>query len=135
MPWTKILALVTGQVEVVLLQKLEYVLAENRAYRALLDRHSPHWRLTDAELKNLAEEGRPLGKLLGEVITIVQQATLLKWHRQLIAKKWTFRRAKVAGRPPVPMAAHQLVIRLAKEDPSWDYDRHKVNVTTLSNSE
>ncbi len=41
MPWTKMLALATGKVETILLQKLEYVLAENRAYRALLDRHSP----------------------------------------------------------------------------------------------
>jgi hypothetical protein len=36
--------------------------------RALLERHSPHWRLQDAERKVLAEKGKPLGKLLGEVI-------------------------------------------------------------------
>jgi hypothetical protein len=61
-----------------LLPKLGFVLEENRVYWALLDRHSPHWRLQDAERKVLAEEGKPLGKLLGEVITIVQPETLLK---------------------------------------------------------
>jgi hypothetical protein len=38
----------------------------------LLDRHSPRWRLTDGERKTLAEKGKPLGKLLGEVLTIAQ---------------------------------------------------------------
>jgi len=49
-------------------QKLEFVLEENRVYRALLDRHSPHWRLQDSERKTLAEKGKPLGKFLAEVI-------------------------------------------------------------------
>ncbi len=112
------LALATGQVETILLQKLEYVLAENRAYRALLDRHSPQWRLTEAERKDLAAKGQALGKLLSDVITIAQPATLLKWYRQLIAKKWTFTRAQSNGRPPVSAELEQLVLQLAKENPA-----------------
>jgi hypothetical protein len=87
MAWKKMLALVTGQIEESLRRKLEYVLEENRVYRALLDRHSPHWQLEDTERKNLAEKGKPLGKLLEEVITLVRPETLLKWHRRLVAKK------------------------------------------------
>lgn len=49
------LAWVTGQIDDSLRQKLEFVLEENRVYRALLDRHSPHWRLEDTERKTLAE--------------------------------------------------------------------------------
>src|SRR5947209_6491699 len=96
MPWKKILALVTGQIDDSLRQKLEFVLEENRVYRALLDRHSPHWQLQDSERRVLAQKGRPLGKLLAQVITIVQPETLLKWHRRLVAQKWDFssRRAK-----------------------------------------
>jgi putative transposase len=71
-------------------QKLEFVLEENRVYRALLDRHSPHWRLQDPERKALAQKGKPLGKWLPDVLTIVQPETLLKWHRQLVARKWDF---------------------------------------------
>ena len=103
MPWKKLLACVTGQIDEGLRQKLEFVLEENRVYRALLERHSPHWRLQDAERKVLAEKGKPLGKLLADVITMVQPETLLKWHRQLVARKWDFssRRQAKPGRTPV----------------------------------
>ena len=87
MPWRKLLSIASGQIESALLRKLEYVLEENRAYRALLERHAPHWRLHNEERIALAEKGKVLGKLLAEVITIVQPDTLLKWHRQLIAQK------------------------------------------------
>ena len=43
MPWKKLLACVTGQIDEALRQKLNFVLEENRVYRALLERHSPHW--------------------------------------------------------------------------------------------
>jgi hypothetical protein len=94
------LAWVTGQIDDSLRQKLEFVLEENRVYRALLDWHSTQWRLQDTERKALAEKGRPLGKLLAQVITIVQPETLLKWHRRWVAKKWDFsaRRTKSVGR-------------------------------------
>ena len=87
MPWKKLLAWATGQIDEALRQKLEFVLDENRVCRALLERHSPHWRLQDAERKVLAEKGKPLGKLLEDVITLVQPETLLKWHRRLVASK------------------------------------------------
>src|ERR1039457_4824963 len=115
MPWKKLLAWATGQIDEALRQKLEFVLEENRVYRALLDRHSPHWRLHDAERKVLAEKGKPLGKLLGEVITIVQPETLLKWHRRLVASEWDFssRRTAKPGRPFVTAEIEQLVLQFA----------------------
>jgi len=87
MPWKKLLAWATGQIDKALRRKLEFVLDENRVCRALLERHSPHRRLQDAERKVLAEQGKPLGKLLEDVITLVQPETLLKWHRRLVASK------------------------------------------------
>ena len=60
MPWKKLLPWATGQVDEALRHKLEFVLEENRVYRTLLDRHSPHWRLHDAERKVLAEKGKPV---------------------------------------------------------------------------
>jgi len=44
MPWKKLLVWATGQIDEALRQKLEFVLEENHVYRALLERHSPHWR-------------------------------------------------------------------------------------------
>ena len=125
MPWKRLLACVTGQIDEALRQKLEFVLEENRVYRALLERHSPHWRLQDAERKALAEKGKPLGKLLADVITLVQPETLLKWHRRLVAQKWDFssRRQPKPGRTPVSVEIEKLVLQFARENPSWGYDR------------
>jgi transposase InsO family protein len=63
--------------------------------------------------------------LLQDVITIVQPQTLLKWHRPLVASKWNFsRRRKVKpGRMPVSIEVQKLVVQLARENPSWGYDR------------
>src|SRR5450755_2866975 len=144
MPWKKLLAWATGQIDEALSQKLEFVLEENRVYRALLDRHSPRWRLQDAERKVLAEKGKPLGKLLHDVITISQPETLLKWHRRLVANKWDFsRRRKVKpGRPLVPAEVEQWVLQFARQNPSWGYDRivgalanlgHRVSDQTVGN--
>jgi len=121
MPWKKLLAWATGQIDEALRQKLEFVLEENRVYRALLDRHSPHWRLQDAERKILAEKGKPLGKLLHDVLTIVQPETLLKWHRRLVASKWDFSRRRNGkfGRPSGSVEMERLVVQLARENPSW----------------
>ena len=78
MAWKKLLAWATDQIDEALRQKLEFVLEENRVYRALLDRHSRHWRRQDSERKNLTQKGKPLGKFLAEVITIVQPETLVR---------------------------------------------------------
>jgi hypothetical protein len=58
MPWKKMLAWAAGQIEPILLQKLEFVLEENRVYRTLLDRHAPHRRLTNPERIALAQKGQ-----------------------------------------------------------------------------
>ena len=133
MPWKKLLAWATGQIDEALRQKLEFVLEENRVYRALLDRHSPRWRLQDSERKTLAQKGKPLGNLLHEVITIVQPETLLKWHRRLVARKWDFssRRKAKPGRPPISIEVEELVVQLARENPDWGYDRIVGALTNL----
>jgi putative transposase len=123
MPWKKLLAWATGQLDKALRQKREFVLEENRVYRALLDRHSPHWRLQHTERMALAEKGKPLGKLLHDVITIVRPETLLKWHRQLVARKWDFsrRRKTKPGQPFILAEIEKWVLQSAQvsNDVSW----------------
>jgi putative transposase len=58
-------------------------------------------------------------KRLGEVIRLVQPATVLKWHRELVRRKWTFRHAKVGGRPRTATAIERLIVRLARENTDW----------------
>jgi transposase InsO family protein len=52
----------------------------------------------------------------------VTPATLLRWHRQLIARHWTYPRAR-PGRPPLAKQIRELVLRLAAENASWGHRR------------
>src|SRR5262249_4219854 len=99
--------------------------------------------LTDDQRRRLAVKGKVLGRnALEAIATIVTPDTILRWHRQLIAEKWdyTARRAQKLGRPPTPPEVVELVVRLARENPTWGYDRiqgalanlgHHVSDTTV----
>ena len=100
---------------------IEYLREENRVLRAQLRRR--RLRLTDAERRRLAVLGARLGRrILNEVATIVTPETILRWHRQLIARKWTCPRRR-PGRPGVLQEIRRLVVRMATENPSWGYTR------------
>jgi putative transposase len=48
----------------------------------------------------------------------VSPQTLLRWHRELVARKWTYRRHP-PGRPPIDRELRELVLRLGRENPGW----------------
>ncbi len=60
----------------------------------------------------------------------VQPATLLGWHRDLVAKRWTYSHGRV-GRPSVAEGTTALVLRLAKENPNWGYRRIHGELATM----
>ena len=71
--------------------------------------------------------------------TIVTPDTILRWHRQLVARKWTY--AKGAGRRGVLHEIRRLVVRMAEENPTWGYTRiqgalknvgHRVGRSTIA---
>jgi hypothetical protein len=52
---------------------------------------------------------------------LVQPATLLRWHRDLVRHRWTHPHRR--GRPGVAAEIRALVLRLARENPTWGYRR------------
>lgn len=54
---------------------------------------------------------------------LVTPQTLLRWHRDLVRRRWTYRRPSKPGRPPIDPETRKLVLRLAKENPRWGYIR------------
>ena len=51
----------------------------------------------------------------------VQPETLLRWHRDLVRRKWTY--AHRPGRPSIPAGTVSIILRLARENPTWGYRR------------
>ena len=56
----------------------------------------------------------------------ITPATLLRWHRDLIARRWTYPRRR-RGRPPVTAEVRQLALRLARDNPTGDADAFKAS--------
>jgi putative transposase len=81
----------------------------------------PSFRPGDRML--LAAARRVLGKASASYF-IVTPATLLRWHREIVKRKWRlYGRRRRLGRPPIARNVHYLVVRLAKENPCWGYRR------------
>jgi putative transposase len=122
MDWKMLLACITGSVDEELLLRNEYLVTENRIWR---DQCEGRVQLTDAERQTLAEIGKKLGKhALEEIATIVKPATILAWHRKLVAQKFDgSKQRKAVGRPRVDKELEDLVVQMAKEHRSWGYDR------------
>jgi putative transposase len=122
MDWKTLLAYITGSVDQALLLRNEYLVTENRILRNQI---TGRVRLTDGERTTLATIGQQLGKqALQEVATIVKPDTILGWHRRLVAQKFDgSKHRKAPGRPRIAQELEALVVRLAKENRSWGYDR------------
>ncbi len=58
---------------------------------------------------------------LGDVIRIVRPETVIRWHRQLVRRKWTQQQKKKVGRPTINREKESLIVRLAKENLRWGY--------------
>jgi len=60
----------------------------------------------------------------------VQPSTLLRWHRDLVAKRWTYPHGR-PGRPAITEGATAVVLRLAQENPQWGYRRIHGELATM----
>jgi transposase InsO family protein len=80
-------------------------------------RYQPGDRLWLAALSRLIPRRR-----WGEVFAVTA-ATLLAWHRRLVARKWDYTNRRPPGRPSLPAAIRKLVIRIATDNPAWGHRR------------
>jgi putative transposase len=118
----RLLAYVTGMLNQRLLLQNEYLLAENRILRA----HLPtRLLLTDPERSTLAVIGKRLGRQgLQPVASAAKPDTILAWFRKLVAQKFDgSRRRLYPGRRPIGREITELIVRLARENSDWGYDR------------
>ena len=122
MDWVRILAYISGTVDQALLLRNEYLVAENRILKAQL---KTPLRLADAERMTLAEIAYRLGrKALEDVANAVKPDTLLAWYRRLIAHKFDGSKSRCyPGGPRIDDEIEHLVVRMAKENSDWGYDR------------
>ena len=112
---------------------------ENRVLKQQLGRK--RLRLTDDQRRRLAVRGKAIGRrALAEIASKVTPHTILRWHRQLIAEKWTHKR-RSPGRPRIMQVIAELTVRMARENPRWGYSRiqgalynvgHRVGRTTVA---
>ena len=120
-PIAFLIALAAGWMQRGQQRLIDYLIEENRTLRRKVGKR--RMRFTDAERARLARAGKALGRnLLSQYATIATPDTILRWHRNLVAAKWTFRRKKT-GRPRIIAEIESLIVRMARENPTWGYDR------------
>src|SRR3954468_8660726 len=118
----RLLAYVTGMVNQQFLLQNEYLIAENRILRL----HLPaQVRLTDPQRATLAAIGKRLGRqALAHVASVGKPETILAWYRKLIAQKFDGSKHRAyPGRPTVSREITELIVRMARENGDWGYDR------------
>ncbi len=139
-PWQILVAAMVGWITRQQDAVIDYLREENRVLKEQLGRK--RLRLTNAQRRRLAVRGKAIGRrALTEVASLVTPDTILRWHRQLVAQKWTYKR-RSPGRPRVMEIIADLVVRMARENRGWGYTRiqgalenvgHRVGRTTIGN--
>jgi putative transposase len=88
----------------------------------VLERQVARPQPTQADRALLAAFSRALSRQRWKSSVFVTPATLLRWHRELVARRWTYPQGR-PGRPPTRAEVRALVVRLARENPAWGYRR------------
>src|SRR6266581_4948918 len=88
----------------------------------VLERQVARPTLTPGDRVLLAALSRVLPRRAWKTSLLLTPATLLRWHRELVARRWTYPHRR-PGRPPTRAELRALVVRLAQENPGWGYRR------------
>ena len=117
-PGQLLLVILAGWINRQQQQVIDYLRTENQVLREKLGKK--RILLDDDQRRRLAVKGKVLGrKMLEQVGTLFTPDTILRWHRMLVAQKWDYSdRRKKVGRPPVVKEIVDLVLRMARENPT-----------------
>ena len=123
-PLQFLLMLMAGWVNRRQLEVIDYLKEENRVLREQLG--GRRLGFTDDQRRRLAVKGKVVGRrVLDELAGLVTPETVLRWYRELVARKYDGTARRGAGLPAgvhVP-TVRQLVVTFATENPSWGYTR------------
>jgi len=114
----RVLQLVTLRFRSIEFRELEIVVLRHEL--AILRRQVRRPPFTAADRVFLAAVSRMLPRVKWTSF-LVTPATLLRWHRRLVTRRWTYQRP--AGRRPIGPDLRELIRRLARENPRWGYQR------------
>jgi putative transposase len=122
MDWKQLLESITESVDEEVRLRNAYLYAENCILRQQIPGRI---QLLDGERKQLAELGTKLGrKALTEIATLAKPDTILAWHRTLADQQVATSAPRTSvGRPRIDKEIEALVVRMARENRSWGYDR------------
>lgn len=99
-------------------KELEIVVLRHEV--AVLRRQVGRAQLTTTDRVFLAAASRLVPRTIWTWF-VVNPATLLEWHRRLVAKRWTYRSR--VGRRPISREIRALIVKMAQENPRWGYQR------------
>ncbi len=117
-----LLLTVSGWINRRQLAAIDYLRAENRVLREQLG--SGRLRFTDGQRRQLADKAKALGRAgLAAIAGIATPDTILGWYRDLIAAKYDGTKRRGPGRPATHGDLHEIVVRMARENPRWGYTR------------
>ena len=102
-----------------------------RHENAVPRRHAGRVRHGRADRLWLAALARLIPRRRWAAIFPITPATLLAWHRRLVAGKYDTSKRRTPGRPPTGPGITRLVVRLAKENPAWGHRRIHGELTKL----
>ena len=140
-PWTVLLIMLAGWMNRHQQDIIEYLIEENKILREKLGKR--RIILNDDQRRRLAVRGKELGKkLLSEVSTMFSPATVLRWHRRLIAQKYDGAKNRKLGRPKISEELYNMIVKIAKDNRGWGYIRiqgqlkylgYKATISTIGN--
>jgi transposase InsO family protein len=139
LPFQLLIAALRGWLQREQADVIAFLREENRILKARLA--GQRLRFEDRERRRLGELGHRLGRrALTQVASLVTPDTILRWHRELVARKWTYP-ARRGRRTRLLAHLRALIIRMATENPTWGYTRiqgalknlgHRVGRSTIA---